>query len=181
MKRLDCHTAEDWIIARLDEGLSDKREQLLETHLQQCAACRAFRDETAVLLSAVATDVPPDPGEDFWKRYDSSLDAKIREKAHNRAVGWWRMPLVMVAASLLVIVVGLGALMYYQQSQPDRLARSTVLFEEFGQLYGPVSDEGLNRYPSWDQIVAGFVSVHQEYGPDSLWFEAEDDPYQVFL
>ncbi len=181
MKRLDCHLAEDWIIARLDESLGGEREQLLQAHLQQCAACRAFRDETAVLLSAVAADVPPDPGEDFWKRYDLSLDAKLREKAHDVPARWWRTALVVVAASVLVIVVGLGAMKYYQQPAPDRLARSTVLFEEFSQLYGPVSDEGLNRYPSWDQIVVGLGNGYQEDVPDSLWFEVEDEPYQVLL
>jgi hypothetical protein len=179
MKRLDCPIAEDWIIARLDEGLDKQSEQLLQDHLRQCAACRTFRDETTALLSAVAVDVPADPGEDFWKRYDSSLDARLREKALEGSVsGWWRTALVALAASLVIIAVGLGAIQHYQQFSQDRLARSTVLIEELGQLYGPVSDDGLNSYPSWDRAVAGFAGGFPEYAPDSLWFDAEDD-YQI--
>ena len=182
MKRLDCHKAEDWIIARLDGSLDNEGEQLLQEHLRRCAACRAFREETAALLSAVASDVPSDPGEDFWKRYDSSLDARLRERAlHGPPLGWWRTALVAVAASLLVVVIGLATMQYYQHMEPDRVARSTVLMEEFSQLYGPVSDGGLNIPPSWDKVVAGLGGGFQGYVPDILWFDPDDDSDQAFL
>jgi predicted anti-sigma-YlaC factor YlaD len=179
MKRLNCPIAEDWIIARLDGCLDNESEQLLQDHLRACAACRTFQEETAALLSAVAADVPADPGEDFWKWYDSSLDARLREKAQEGPIlGWWRTALIAVTASLVIIAVGLGAIQHYQQFPQDQLARSTVLIEELGQLYGPVSDDGLNSYPSWDKAVAGFAGGFPEYGHDSLWFDPEDD-YQI--
>ena len=65
MKTHECNEAEKLIVADLDEGLKPSEQERLEHHLRLCAPCRQVREESLTLLSAIASDLPEEPGEEF--------------------------------------------------------------------------------------------------------------------
>ena len=62
MKTRECNEAEKLIIADLDECLKPSEKERLENHLRVCAPCRQVREESLALLSAIASDLPEEPG-----------------------------------------------------------------------------------------------------------------------
>ena len=187
MKTPDCGTIGEWIVTDLDEGLDAQKKTLLASHLSQCAACRRTRDELVELLSAFRADVPPDPGEEFWRRYRSSLDARLQEKTPVRSPFRrmnWRFVAVALTA-MLVLAVVLVSHLENAPVKPQRLvAMSPELLQELEQVYGPVPDEVLGASREMTDhhavvIVDGNIPLMGD--TDIRWFEVEDDPSASFL
>ena len=191
MKNLNCRKAEEWIVTDLDEGLEHEERVILENHLVGCASCRKLREDTKLLLSEVASDAPEDPGEDFWKLYRISLDARLRERdiARSRGFGWtrswgfgWKQASFFAMAILVFVIslIGVFHLSGFRTSTDE--AMSPQLIVELNQLYGPVSDE--LTYFGLTPGEAQFYQVSRSSVLDDSsveWFEVEDEPYHLFL
>ena len=175
----------------LDEGLEHEERVILENHLVGCASCRKLREDTKLLLSEVASDAPEDPGEDFWKLYRISLDARLRERdiARSRGFGWtrswgfgWKQASFFAMAILVFVIslIGVFHLSGFRTSTDE--AMSPQLIVELNQLYGPVSDE--LTYFGLTPGEAQFYQVSRSSVLDDSsveWFEVEDEPYHLFL
>ena len=132
MRKLDCPRAEELIIRDLDEGLDQERLALLESHISQCSSCRRFREETNSLLASVAADVPEDPGEDFWRYYDVSLEARLREKSLNRPWGFGlKLAGVLMVGMLALLVVRWGVM---EPQEPRSMDKRVAMLAEFGRM-----------------------------------------------
>jgi len=180
MKKLNCSHAEEWIIARLDEGLDREKAELLEAHLQACENCRRIERETSLLLTSVATDLPCDPGDEFWKKYDATLEARLREIDLKAKPAFpWKHLAFALAAGVFLVVIGLETLRQ-PLSEPAGVSREVV--RELDLLYGPVSsEESVNSSGVYNQLLATVSATPAEGDAPVPWFEVEDEQSQWFL
>lgn len=182
MSKFDCAKAQELIIRDLDEGLDEERLALMESHVGQCSSCRRFREEMSSLLASVAADVPEDPGEDFWRYYDVSLEARLQEKRLRRPWGFGlKLAGVLTAALLALLVVRWGVMEPQEPSMTDNRV-AMLLIQDLNGLYGPITDEytiPVGVSPQALEALAPQVSS----GNDSLgdWFEVEDESDDLFL
>ncbi len=181
MRNIECSKAEELILAHLDEGLHNKKRLILENHLQNCASCRELYPEIQLLLADLAADRPEDPGEAFWKYYQTSLEARLASRNVSRSWNFWLKPAGAFAIAILVAIISMGVFHLwnfdYVTTSPTPSAQ---LIRDLNQLYGPVQDE-----TAFSSIDAEHLQYPQgsKLSDDSLveWFEVEDEPNQFFL
>jgi hypothetical protein len=152
MTRLDCSKAEERIVEDLDEGLNTKDRKLLEEHLQACPDCRVFKEEMKRVLDMVAEDKPEAPGELYWKRYDSSLEARWEERNRKKPRTWvWR--LTAVAAAMAMFFIGVKFIQTPTLSPINSSPVALDLDTDLEELYLPAALTGAPE-PSLDTLLA---------------------------
>jgi hypothetical protein len=137
-----------------------------------------MREEMRSVLSAALIDLPSSPDEQFWKRYDSSLEALIREKEVERPRSWrWQVALPSLAAAMIVMAVIFFNIERHKPSVEQTASSSSVEIEELNQIFGPSPEE---LSPSTDNDMTIVLSGATD---DALvqWFEVEEEPGQTFL
>lgn len=183
MKKLSCEQTEELVVRELDEGLDPGKRTSLEAHLHDCQRCRSFAQEMAETFDRVASAKPLDPDEDFWKRYHSTLDAKLTEARmeRDRRIPWGKIA-GLVAACLLVAVAALQYSGSIEPERPAQHAQSVVLLETLESALGPVDDMSGMRSATGASEPS---ELSEEVGipADALvmWFETEDESDHLFL
>jgi hypothetical protein len=182
MKTIPCAKATDLIVMDLDEGLSSADKQVLEAHVQGCAHCRQWRDEAGGILTSIAADVPEDPGEEFWKYYETSLQARLRESESQ--ISWsflWKAIGAVAVAGTIFAVIWLGGFdPSAKRVGGDKVTWSPALIQEFEQLYGPEADETLASTVTGGHLIslAGATAPRSDVEVPR-WFEVEDETNQL--
>jgi len=182
MKTISCANATDLIVRDLDEGLSTLDKSILETHVQGCLHCQQWREETAGMLASIAADVPEDPGDEFWKYYETSLHARLAEAEPRNSWGFfWKTVGAVAFAGTIFAVIWLGG--FDPRSHPlhgDKVSWSPALIQELEQLYGPDPEETLTSTLARDHLVA-FTDLAGAPSGEEVpgWFEVEDEPNQL--
>lgn len=184
MKTLTCENAEKLLIRDLDEGLNPADHARLEDHLVGCSACCELREQFRDLLVAVKADVPEDPGEHYWRMYDVSLDAKLREEEMRpRTVFGWRVVGAFAAAGVIILAAALGVIDFKKPGTMDPVVSAAVM-EDLTELYGPIP-EGDSLFIGRGVPVETFSLVASDgmtYDDvETTWFEVEDDRNHLFL
>jgi len=196
MKNSDCRNVQELILTDLDEGLLHDKRVVLERHLSECATCQRTWDDTRLLLSEIAADVPEDPGEAFWRDYETSLAVRLRERdleAHLRKEtnsvlwGWgfrWKAAGAFALAALAFIVVSVSVFQHYiARPRTDERMASIGIIRDLDQPYGPVLDDEAvygHEFDTDDSHLAGSIPASSD-DPFEEWLEAEDEPSQLFL
>lgn len=184
MKTRECSEAEKLIICGLDEGLTPSEQERLEHHLSLCEPCRQVREETRALLSSIASDLPEEPGEEFWTLYHQSLDARLREKALQPTWGlWWKAAGVFVAAVIALIVIRVATIQPNIPQIADLRVMSSDLINELEQVYGPTSEElpGGSLVGDHPLTVVDARTATRLDDDDVQWFEVEDESGPLYL
>lgn len=179
MKKIKCREAEALILQDLDQGLNPTEKDCLENHLNGCSECARVGEEFRVILTVASSDVPQVPDEDFWIRYDSSLEARIREKELEKEPRWlWKLLGPLVAAAVIVVAVFALTTERYKSNPTQTVSASDVTIEEVDRLFGPSQAEFA---PS--SQGTGVSMVLNGVTEDALvrWFEVEDESNQLFL
>jgi hypothetical protein len=180
MKTRHCSEAEKLIVAELDEGLNPSQQERLENHLRECAPCSRVREETFALLSSIASDLPEEPGEEFWRLYNQSLNAKLKEQESKPVWSfWWKAAGVFVSAILALVVIRVATLQPGDPQIAARYAMSPDVILELEQVYGPTSEELPPTSVYGDQLF----SVVDARSDDNYeqWFEVEDESGPLYL
>lgn len=184
MRPLTCQKAEQLIVKELDDGLDPSAQTRLNDHLAGCSLCRAFRVECENLFADVKTDYPEDPGDEFWRMYDVSLNAKLREKEMRpRSVWGWNVVGALAAAGVAVLVFALSVGDFRNAPTMDP-AVSAAVIEDLNELYGPVGED---YYPSGisnlsAESMAKIAASGSTYdGIVTTWFEVEDESNHLLL
>jgi hypothetical protein len=111
---MDCRETGTLLIAFHDGELPENERARVEAHLQGCPACRAL---LAGLARADEAAGVPDPGPEYWARFNDRVMARVaRDPSEPMAVvlrpkrGWVRQQLrylvpAVAAAALVVVVV----------------------------------------------------------------------------
>jgi hypothetical protein len=169
------------IVMDLDEGLQPEYREVLESHLRGCSACMVSREEFAALFASVAEAAPAEPDQEYWRRYDSSLDAALREKDYSR--GWWgfrwKTVGVLLAAGFAFAAVYTSFYDFQKTGVEDRRVSSQLLMEELNELYGPSSDDFLPTF-QYRAILTEARTPRGDEAPEE-WFEVEDEAGPLWL
>ncbi len=184
MKTRECSEIERLIIEDLDEGLGPSDRERLEHHLGLCEPCRRVREETVAMLSSIASDVPEEPGEEFWKLYHQSLDARLKERALKPVWGfWWKAAGVLAAAVIALLVVRMEVFQPGPAPIGPQVADMSSVIHELEQVYGPTSEElpGGSLYGDQMLTVANASAAARPDDGDVQWFEVEDESGPLYL
>jgi hypothetical protein len=179
MKELNCHTAYEWIVRDLDEGLEPEKLPDLDRHLRHCPDCRRLREETAALLSRLPEDVPPEPDDEFWSRYHSSLRARLQEKALSERPFWsfhWKGAATMLSALAVLLVAVWGPFLSRTPEKWQQNAAYPAVIQELSEVYGPVPDEMASGPVSSDRVFMTVDSRASALADDLFaWFDIDDE------
>ncbi|MDQ7781510.1 MAG: zf-HC2 domain-containing protein [Desulfomonilaceae bacterium] len=182
MKRISCSTADKMIVIGLDEGLPPEDRAILDAHLRECPKCRQVDEQTAVLLTALREDAVDDPGEQFWTRFDTTLQARLDEQYRRpRWVFPWKKLGIVAAAAMVLLAVGLTTFMPRSPDHGTSPSSPNIVIQELYIVYGPLSE---------DFATVDYEPGVWEYGrnisrqaAESVLqlLDEEDDPLQLFL
>ena len=182
MRKLNCHQAEKLIIQDLDGDLDSGRAVDLEAHLRDCSGCRQFKEEMGSILSAVAADLPEEPGEHYWTNYRVSLEARLAEKESQPRRGlMFKAAAALVAAGLVCLIIWLGEFEFGHQPATDLTARLEVI-EDLNAVYSPTDPETGSSTAVSGQMVTALGQKATGYEEGYLsWFEVEDESNHLLL
>ncbi len=111
---MDCRETRMALIAFHDGELPDADRGRVEAHLRDCPACRALLADLARADEAAGV---PDPGPEYWERFNARVMDRVETEADGAKVvvlrpkqGWMRHQLrylvpAVAAAALVVVVV----------------------------------------------------------------------------
>ncbi|MGO9572318.1 MAG: hypothetical protein ACLP5H_32790 [Desulfomonilaceae bacterium] len=135
-------------------------------------------------MSAIASDLPEEPGEEFWKLYHQSLDARLKEQELKPVWSfWWKAAGVLAVAVIALLVVRVGIFQPDNRQIADLRAMSPDLIQELKQVYGPTSEE-LSPGSLFDDQLLTVVDARAAAGLDESdvqWFEVEDESGPLYL
>ena len=181
MKVLSCSKAEEWMVAHLDEGLPSWKQERLWHHVRGCPACRQHYRQINDIMDAVRQDVPPEPGEEFWIRFHTSLNVCVQEEVPPRRQLPWRNAGAIAATAVLILIVILSDFVPQSPEYPIRPPSSREVLMGLYQVYSPLSLD--TSFTGWADDDVGNTE-HVRFPPDDtelqMW-EIEDDPVQLFL
>lgn len=182
MRKLNCHQVEKLIIQDLDGILDSGRVIDLEAHLRDCNGCRQFKEEMGSILSAVAADLPEEPGEHYWTNYRVSLEARLAEKESQPHWSFmFKAAGALVAAGLVCLIIWLGGSELGHQPVTDRTVRLEVI-EDLNGIYGPTDPEtGLSATVSGHMVKALSQEATGYEERYLSWFEIEDESNHLLL
>jgi len=188
MKHIDCEKAQDWMVADLDGSLDDGLRGLLEHHVAGCRVCREARMAFQDIWSSLATDTQEDLGEDFWKDYHTSLNAKLDTVSLPWWTAWysrrfaWPATAVFVPAILALMLVVFGSGMEQPRHLPVDNASCQSLLQELNEVYGPTSEERISGAYS-ERVKTELLNSSKATAASSMltWFEVEDEPNPPYL
>ena len=108
LPRQTCGHSEEDLVLHYYQELSDAERERMETHLEECAACRLFLEELRRLLSQ--TMVADDPPAAFWQSYSEDICDRL---GVSEKTGGWRETIlslfrswpVPVAATAIILAL----------------------------------------------------------------------------
>ncbi len=174
MRKPTCKEIEELLVRGLDEGLTEKENSVVQSHLGECASCRQSQEEISGLLKVIASDSARDPGEEYWRRYFVSLDAQLLEKELKRGWGFtWKLVTVAACAVLALVVMRVA---FLDPDKPSWINEElqVALIQDLELLYGPVEDSDTELTPGYSQTRL----VSDATLPRDVvigWFEVEDE------
>lgn len=180
MNQLHCDAACEWIVRYLDEGLDSDQRSVLESHLRECPDCRRFKDETDQLLSLLPEHGSPEPDEQFWNDYHSSLHARLEEKAASRRPFWgfgWKVFGTAACAAVVFFIVFLQPSFHSEPSSQwyDSVKASSIM-SEFSEVYGPGPEEIALTTMSPNESSIAIDTRVRLAGPDLMtWYDLDDE------
>jgi len=115
---MTCKNFQQWLCERnISEVLNTIPEEL-RRHIVQCNECKKELEKAEKLHALLQSARAPDPGDDFWEEYLTTVAARVREKreaAETPAlILWSKRLLIPAAAAVMLLIAGVYvADMYY--------------------------------------------------------------------
>jgi anti-sigma factor RsiW len=122
---------DELLVDHLRGELEDPERTRVDTHLAECAECRAAREGFARIVTALAATAPPAPPI-HWGAYRAELRERLERGAARRGAGapwdWLARPLpALVAAALVAVLVVSGLPGLHAPGAPDPLALDNTI------------------------------------------------------
>lgn len=130
---MKCKHIQQQLLDYSEEGLAQHAQGLVETHLQQCPACRQELRELEQTVHLVQAIPSEDPSEAFWNGFTTDVMRKVKQMDPPAAArpSWFFLPQFRMAAAMAVAIffLVLGGVLFRQAAAPpppERLAQEAV-------------------------------------------------------
>ena len=120
--RMTCDDALLLISSQLDGQLSDTEQAQLQTHLEQCAQCRALM-EALRLTDIQLRHLEEEPPVDLHHRIMEAVAAELPANGKKRKFRFG----TLTAAAMLAVLIGVGSLALPRQQQEPVPAEASVM------------------------------------------------------
>ncbi|MGB8951921.1 MAG: hypothetical protein WCC06_04560 [Candidatus Aminicenantales bacterium] len=119
-----CKKAEKWILRSLDRELKKEQRLSLEGHLRRCSLCQQKLKDYQIMCTTLRREISAEPLPNFWER----LQPKLRERERLEPLFVWKTwGLRVIPASVLLIVMFLGALFFLLPSKEKDMSQTEAL------------------------------------------------------
>lgn len=98
-----CESYIDLIMRSIDRETTPQEEAQLQSHLEQCAACRALYDTYRALDAGIAA-TEEEPPENLTRAVMNSIRAEQRERSPKHLLKRFRFTAIAAAAAVIVLV-----------------------------------------------------------------------------
>ena len=109
---MDCKKIQSTLNKFIDNQITTKEKIIIETHIGECALCRAVKEELEKLTEVyhqVPEFIPSEKAEKiFWERVRSSRKHRFIEKIRSLITQWDFIPVYYPATALFLIGLVLG-------------------------------------------------------------------------
>ncbi len=121
---MDCSQADIWLVDYLYGELPEQERQAFELHLQSCSAHAKEVERMRAVLTLMRKDSREDPSDRVSKEIVRAAEASLHRTSRPWGwLGWIRTPLA--AAAALLVVIGIGAVVYFNEGFEKRSSEST--------------------------------------------------------
>jgi predicted anti-sigma-YlaC factor YlaD len=122
---MKCERARKLISDDTDGRLTGKRAEGLERHIQSCDACRAYRDDVAIIQARSKAQPAPSLSPEDWARIERDLERELgrapRARYRTALFPGFRLRLAWVGAAVLLV----GAMVLFDK---ERFGRPDAAF-----------------------------------------------------
>jgi anti-sigma factor RsiW len=165
---MNCNTCQHFLSDYLDNSLAREDQMRVSSHLAECPACAAMRDEISSIVSCGADyrdhllETPPNP-QALWLRISNIIESEfpvIETKPASvnvRRQGWfartWQFTLPQLAAGVAVLVLGVSVattLGVRSWSSPTGLSAHQTNSSRAGKTQDQIREQ---QIAYWDQRV----------------------------
>jgi len=187
-----CALLQRWLPEYPEGDLPAFWKGRLKTHLDRCPACRAELAALREVVAAVQAAPKADPGPEFWAEFSREMHLKLvraaqeGEMAPARSVWWGRLPYLVGAPALAVLLIwiGVGYLNPERPGGAPQMAKSaapavTAPAAEMAKQKSPGPAEKMAAVPqapaSTPEEPKNFVNVAKSNGDEATPDEDLDD------
>jgi hypothetical protein len=128
----NCQRFEEQFVDALYGELKAEPKQDFDSHLKECAQCRALYQTMQKTLNVMDERVRPDLSPDYWQQYDASLQKRIVEtksKEKGKVLFFSIIPgwALKAAAAFILVAVGILIGRYYMTPAPQQVVHKEVI------------------------------------------------------
>lgn len=132
-----CALIQRWLPEYPDGELSPFRRRRLEAHLRDCPACRKELAEIREVEQAYRKHPLPEPGPDFWEKFQRELHlrlASLNQQTQVPEPRRFKLPYLVGASALALFIIFISHYLVNLQrpGEPSRLAESFKLEQPLG-------------------------------------------------
>ena len=124
----NCEKFEDQFVDALYDELKSQPKEDFDSHLKECAQCRALYQTMQKTLNVMDERIHPELSPEYWQQYDASLqnrlsEVKSKDKDKGKVISFNKIPGWALKAAAAFILVGLGILIgrYYMAPEPAKI------------------------------------------------------------
>lgn len=153
MNEVTCRDIKDDLLEYLEGELPAEQRMRFSSHISGCLNCRKEATDTESVLRNLSRDELPDPGDDFWRRFQANIRESIdREERPQRNIlvktpgrwgltGWYRRWVPAFSMAVVFFAIGVFLYQWVFTGSPVKLSglkdREPVLNEETLNTMGP--------------------------------------------
>jgi hypothetical protein len=172
---MNCNKFRKWLSDVLDRELTEKKQQLLQRHLEECAPCRSYKESIEKINTESKSLEKPKLASEYWQMFNSRLKTKLlsiepEEFISKPFLSRWKWAWA-AAGSILITTVGLYFLFFQAKATPETYAFS---YEDvLSQIYQEIGNNS-ELENSFNQLILASI---QETLQGNLPRNFSDDPY----
>jgi anti-sigma factor RsiW len=148
---MQCGTVKEWLGPYLDGEVPEHVQEAVEAHLAGCRECAGELDALRSIASAFTSPNTVSPPSNLWP----SIERRLVGRPARRVIALWSARRLLATAAILLILVGLGALLFWGEGLVGRAEAAAVNFQPL--LNGLKTDAS-----------AAFEQFLAEYGAQSV-------------
>lgn len=115
---MKCQQIEQWLSDSVDGAISKKQKAFIEAHIENCQACRVFRDQIGKINEEMRSldmpEISPAQSLEFTARLRSTI-SELEEKKENGILHLFRRKWVFVPASVIMISLFILIFVFYDR------------------------------------------------------------------